>query len=196
MESLKAFMQNQNPEFTSSDVEQIVELFETYEAESKTVILKAGRPAEYLYYLDSGLIRLYGINQDGEERTVFFFKENTLFTEVRSMVTREPAQFYLQALEHCLLYRAPIKGIYELYSRNKAVERGGLKLMEKLLISIEKRLFSFIFHSPEDRYKQLLEHNPELLLRVPQQYLATFLGITPVSLSRIKARVKQLNTLK
>ena len=193
MESLKAFMHKQNPEFTEKDVQEIVDLFEPYELPAKQYLLEAGRKADYLCYLEEGLIRVYGINEEGEERTVFFFKENTLLTDVRSMVTGEPSKFYLQAVEPCKIFRARIKDVYELYSRNKAVERGGFMLTEKLLISIEKRLYSFIFHSPEARYRRLLERSPELLMRVPQQYLASYLGITPVSLSRIKARVQQVN---
>ena len=138
----------------------------------------------------SGALRLYYPRPDGEERTTYFFFENHLLADYRACLTGQPSQLGVQALANCELVVFDYAVLRWLYDEWPVYERFGRCLAEYHLLGTDARLVEQLVLSPEARYRQLLASGKtKILERVPQHLVANYLGITPVSLSRIRARV-------
>jgi CRP-like cAMP-binding protein len=145
--------------------------------------------AQTLGFVLDGSLRQYYVTSDGDERTTYFFFENALVGGYVSLVGKKPSPVCIEAMEDALMLVFPYVVLETLYDRFAAWERFGRRLGEYLVIGLEERLVEHLMYSPEERYQRLLRsHRTKILERVPQQYIASYLGITPVSLSRIRAR--------
>lgn len=188
MNALEVYLRQIPPGLNSRDVGLLVERFEPLHIPDHTFWLEPGQRHLHLGFVESGCIR-YFLEVDGTEKTFFFFTERNVFADYRALIGERPSEVYLQAIEPTDLWIFPYRDLKALYDQYPAIERAGRMLIERMLISAENRLFSHIKDLPEQRYLELMHRQPELLQRIPQQYLASFLGVTPVSLSRIKRRV-------
>lgn len=158
-------------------------------------LLEADQVAGNLFFVNSGLIRYYYIDERaGEERTGQFFDANNVYTDVMSFGTQLPSSQYIQALEPSEILSIPRNAIYDAYSDDHALERFGRMMFERALIGSQVRTASFMSESVEDRYRKLISARPDLARRVPQYILATYLGITPEALSRIRRRSTQVES--
>ncbi len=138
----------------------------------------------------SGALRLYYPRPSGEERTTYFFFENHLLADYPSCLTGQPSQFSIQALTNCELVVFDYAVLRRLYDELPVYERFGRLVAEYHLLGTDERLVELLLLSPEERYRQLLRSGKtKILERIPQHLVANYLGITPVSLSRIRARV-------
>lgn len=136
-----------------------------------------------------GSLRHY-YTKDGEEKTTYFYFENHFVGSYISSLTASPSQLTIEALTPCRLLVFSYKQLQTLYEQSKAWERFGRLLAEYLAIGLEERMVSLLTLSPEERYLQLLQGNKHKIIeRIPQHYIASYLGITPVSLSRIRNRL-------
>ncbi|MET4105155.1 Crp/Fnr family transcriptional regulator [Hymenobacter sp. UYP22] len=150
-----------------------------------------GRLAPELAMVVSGACRLLYTRPDGEERTTYFFFDNHLMGSYQSCLTGQPSQFSIQALAPTELLTFPYALLRQLFDQHPVYERFGRQLAEYLLLGTDARLAELLLLSPEQRYQALLHsHKTKILERIPQQYIASYLGITPVSLSRIRARLQ------
>jgi CRP-like cAMP-binding protein len=134
-----------------------------------------------------GCIRSYYL-VDGEERTTEFYTEGQSITPV-SYVRKEPSLYYLSCVEDSVVAVGSAERNQQLIEQVPALTSLLLQLNSELLVENRLTLDSFKNLSPEERYLQLQETRPELLNRVPLAHLATYLGITPVSLSRMRKRI-------
>ncbi|MEM6966852.1 MAG: Crp/Fnr family transcriptional regulator, partial [Bacteroidota bacterium] len=132
--------------------------------------------------------RLY-YDKDGEEITGFFFTENMMFAGFESFLSQQPSLQGIKTLEPCELIVIPYSAYQNLYDAIPRFNIFTRKLLEERFIFAQKVVASLILDKPEERYLNLFRRQPELLNRVPQHMLATYLGITPVSLSRIRKRI-------
>ncbi|MFD2784504.1 Crp/Fnr family transcriptional regulator [Hymenobacter rubripertinctus] len=157
----------------------------------KQFFVRPDVPAPELALVLSGSCRLFYTRPDGEERTTYFFFDNHLMGNYQSCLTGRPSQFSIQALAPTELVSFPYAVLRELFDRFPAYERFGRRLAEYHLLGTDARLAELLLLSPEQRYQALLaSHKTKILERIPQQYIASYLGVTPVSLSRIRARVQ------
>lgn len=128
--------------------------------------------------------------KDGEERTTFFFFEDQLVGAYMSCVTGRPSPVTIEALSEAVCLCFPYPVLESLFSQYPGWQQFGKRLAEYIMISLEERMAGLLMMSPEERYRQLLEGgNKEMFQRIPQHYIANYLGITPVSLSRIRKRI-------
>ncbi|MFM9852898.1 MAG: Crp/Fnr family transcriptional regulator [Sphingomonadaceae bacterium] len=156
---------------------------------------EADQVAGNLFFVNSGLIRYYYIDERaGEERTGQFFDANNVYTDVMSFGTQMPSSQYIQALEPSEILSIPRNAIYDAYSDDHALERFGRLMFERALIGSQVRTASFMSESVEERYRKLISARPGLARRIPQYILATYLGITPEALSRIRRRSTQVES--
>jgi CRP-like cAMP-binding protein len=147
-------------------------------------LLEVEQTADSLYFIYSGLLRYYYIDErGGEERTGQFFDANNVYTDVTSFVSQTPS---LQNVR---------KAIYEAYACDHAMERFGRIMIEQALIGSQQRTSSFMSESVEERYRRLMDGRKDLVRRVPQYILATYLGITPEALSRIRRRSTKVGSV-
>jgi CRP-like cAMP-binding protein len=138
-----------------------------------------------------GACRLYYTRPDGEEKTTYFFFENHLMASYISCLTGQPSPFGIQALEPTELLTVPYAVLSGLFEEWPVYERFARLVAEYHLLGTDARLAELLLLSPEQRYRNLLVSSKhKILARIPQQYIASYLGVTPVSLSRIRARVQ------
>lgn len=148
-----------------------------------------GEYGHELAYIIEGTMRHYYIRH-GEERTTYFYFENMLVGPYISCINSKPSQITIEALSDTKLLIFPYSALVELFNKNKSWERFGRLLAEYLALGLEDRMVDLLTLSPEERYAKLLQSNKQRILeRIPQHYIANYLGITPVSLSRIRNRL-------
>jgi CRP-like cAMP-binding protein len=137
-----------------------------------------------------GNCRLYYLRPNGEERTTYFFFENHLMADYPSCLLGQPSQLSIQALTDTDLVVFDYAVLRQLYDTCPAYERFGRVLAEYLVLGTDARLSEQLMLSPEERYLALLASGKtKILERIPQHLVANYLGMTPVSLSRIRARI-------
>jgi CRP-like cAMP-binding protein len=123
------------------------------------------------------------------ERTGQFFFENSWYTDYESWLTRQPAAVSVEALEPTELMVIAFRDLERLYETNSKFERVGRLMAENTIIRIRNRNLSLLNDTPEERYLQLLKERPKVIERVPQNIIASFLGIEPETLSRIRKKI-------
>ena len=151
--------------------------------------ISEGQREQDLGLVLEGNMRHY-YTRDGEEKTTYFYFERHLVGSYFSAITGAPSQLTIEALTECRLLVFSYKQLQTLYDQSRAWERFGRLLAEYLAMGLEERMAGLLTLSPEERYVQLLEGNKQKIIeRIPQHYIANYLGITPVSLSRIRKRL-------
>jgi len=150
---------------------------------------RQGLVADQIGFVLEGVFQQF-YTKDGQERTTYFFVEDQLMTAYMSCVTGRPSPVTIQALSEvrCLVF--PYAVLQALFSQYAGWQQFGRLIAEYLMVALEERMAGLLLLSPEERYRALLEGDQRhLLQRVPQHYIANYLGITPVSLSRIRNRI-------
>ncbi|HCX24136.1 MAG: cyclic nucleotide-binding protein [Flammeovirgaceae bacterium] len=151
-------------------------------------ILQAGTVTDRIYFLLEGYIRLF-YYVEGVDKTAFFYSEGRFFCAGESYTNGIPAKENLQAIEDSLVMSFDRELLELLINRSSKFELMARIATEDELIHYQRMIASFVTKSAEDRFLELIETNPQLFLKVPQQYIATYLGVSPETLSRIKRRV-------
>ena len=154
---------------------------------SKTVLLEEGKVADKLYLIRKGCLRLFFYNE-GKDITFQFFFEGNFVASFDSLHKRTPSLFYLESIEPTELTVIKRDDFYTLINNDFSLR----KLYEEKLIdrfhTYQQLFLSRIKNTPQQRYEELLKEYPDIVKRIPQHYIASYLGITPVSLSRIRNR--------
>lgn len=153
-----------------------------------TILLREGQISKDVYFVLKGCVRQYLISDGDEKNTDFFTEEEWVLTTV-NYTDNIPARYYLSCLEDCILVVGNSENDKKLYQNFPELEALARSIMEKEIIKYKETLVSYITDSPEQRYIKLLRNRPELIQRVPQHHLASYLGIKPESLSRIRKRI-------
>ncbi|MEO0387609.1 MAG: Crp/Fnr family transcriptional regulator [Pseudomonadota bacterium] len=154
-------------------------------------ILRAGVIAEEVFFVHRGLLRYYfndpGAN--GQERTGQFFDAGIVVTDAESFLARRPAEQNFEALEKSSIVALPRATLNAGYDADHAIERFGRLMLEEALVGSQRRAGRLLTLQPEERYRRFVETRPEVARRVPQYLIASYLGLTPESLSRIRRRI-------
>ena len=166
----------------------VLKHFEFKSITKKTSILKAGETAKEVYFLLNGCIRLF-YEKDGKDISAYFFTEKMFVGAYDSFISQKPSRHYMEALEDCEVISISYKAFQELFIELPKMNEFVRKVLEERFISLHELFTSQILDSPEERYLKLQKERPDLIQRIAQHHLATYLGITPVSLSRIRNRV-------
>lgn len=164
-------------------------ILETKKLKKKEYLLKQGQICQGIFFLSKGLIRTFHINNDGKEINTSFYLQNDFLREIESMTNNIPSVKNIQAIEDSTVFYIDKDKLTKLYEKSVFYQKMGRMILEKLIISEQKYSSLLISHSPKERYLYILENNPELVKRIPLQYLASYLGISRESLSRIRKRI-------
>lgn len=152
-----------------------------------TILLQEGQKSKDSFFVLKGCIRIYYI-LDGEEKTTAFYTEMEAFTPP-CVISKTPSEYYISCVEDCILTVSNSDMEAEVNSKFPKFETMCRMLSEELLAKQRVDFDEFKTSSPEQRYLNLLQKRPDLIQRVPQHQLASYLGITPQSLSRLRGRI-------
>ncbi len=174
-------------ELTDEEKNVLLSLDIFHSVKKGTILLKEGQQSEYSYFVLKGCIRTYYV-VDGEEKTTAFYTELDALTP-HCVVNKTPAEYYVSCVEDCILLISDEQMGMEVNSKFPKFESLCKTLSEELLVKQQIDFDEFKLFSPEQRYLNLIQKRPDLLQRVPQHQIASYLGIKPQSLSRLRARI-------
>lgn len=160
--------------------------------EKGEVLINEGNKKNIIFFIRKGLVRSYVINEKGEEITFQLFAEKQLFGNFNAILFNEPSKFTFETLEKTKVYFTDLKTFQDLSNSNSDLLNNNNGIIGRQILKQGfQRIDSFVFLSPEERYQQYLKDYPNIINRVPDKYIANVLGITPVSLSRIRQRISK-----
>lgn len=152
----------------------------------KELFLREGQICRQLGFIVKGYVRLF-YTLDGEEITKDFNFENFFCGSYASFSLQQPSRFNVIAMEDVDLYTIGRDDLFRLFEEHRSIQKMGRVWMEKMFIRKELRESSFLLDTAEQRYNDLLQQNGEIVQRVPLKYLASYLGMTAETLSRIRS---------
>jgi len=162
-------------------------LFKREEVPAKTTLLEEGKVSKTMFFIEKGCLRTW-VNSNGKEITNQFFFEGDKISSIESFLSGQPSLYSIESLEPCVLQTVSKKDFHNILEQSPEIEKEMQEHLFKRLLQGQKTFFSFIKNTPQQRYQELLREHPEIIQRVPQHYIASYLGITSVSLSRIRNR--------
>jgi CRP-like cAMP-binding protein len=151
-------------------------------------LVSVGEVSREAYFINSGAARLL-FEKEGEEISANFMFENNFIAALESFLLQVPSRQAIETLEDCDLLVIGRQKLQELTAAYPKFNMFSKAIAEQAFILLQRRASSFILDSPEERYLNMLQQRPEILERVPQHMIASYLGVTPVSLSRIRGRI-------
>lgn len=180
---LKHFLMQYAP-LSADDLEILIPKFKSKLIKKNNFLLKEGEVCKDLVFVEKGCLRLYYIHDDMEV-SVWFALNNNSAIEIHSFISQTPSNYFLQAIEDTSILYLPKTEIDRLYTTYPIMQELMRRYWEDVILNLLQRFTALEKDSAEKRYLDLL-NKPELLQTIPQKYLASFIGVTPTSLSRIK----------
>ena len=157
----------------------------------KTLLLE-GETAKNIYFLREGCLRMW-YNDKGRDITFQFFFEGQPVASIESFWQAKPSRFSIESIEPCTLLVLSKKNFMKIYDENMFMKERLIQIMMGRLENYAMHFLSLIKDTPAERYADLIKKKPFIVQRIPQHYIASYLGITPVSLSRIRNRYNKKN---
>jgi CRP-like cAMP-binding protein len=188
LEKLRQFIEKYTP-VPTEEWNEIASCFEYRIAEKDEVILEEGNICRHLFFVESGLLRFF-INKEGNDITKFFTEAPYFFTSQASFNAQKPALENIQAIEKSILFQISYKQSNELF-KLKSWSEFGRKITQEVQFFTEEILEQLQTETAELRYQKMQKNSPKLLERIPLKHLASFLGIAPQSLSRIRKKLQE-----
>lgn len=171
------------------DKELIISTFKPVQLKRKEYLLSEGKVCDFVAFLNKGIIRHFHI-KDGNEITCDITLSNNFITDFKSLSQNIPSNYNFQILKDAELLVIKRNDLFQLYSENKNIESFGRIMAEQVAQRTIEIAMSLASDKPEERVEKLIKNRPDLFQEVPQRYLANLCGISPESLSRIRARRK------
>lgn len=175
-------------EISDKDWESFKAILVPLEVEKNGFILKKGQICKGIYFLEEGVVRTF-YPKEGKEISLSFNFENDFLREIESLTNNEASKKYIQAIEKSRLILLAKDKLISLYQHSPVFQELGRKILEQSTITEQKYSMLLAALPPKERYEHILEKYPELIQRVPLQHLASYLGISRESLSRIRKRI-------
>lgn len=174
---------------TEDEVDFIIQNSQYIKAPKQSVLIEEHKVQKHIFFLVSGLVRSFYINQKGEEITVRFIDTSGWVTHYSALLTQARSKYIFQTIEDSEVLALPHTIIQEGYDRFKGIERLGRLIAESVLRTQQQRIEEFQFNTPEERYLSFIQQYPDVFNRVSISHLSTYLGIQRQSLTRIRKRL-------
>ncbi|MFK7809855.1 MAG: Crp/Fnr family transcriptional regulator [Saprospiraceae bacterium] len=172
-------------DFSEEEYQSFISIAKIRKYTRNEYLLRADKPVQKLFFVKSGFMRGYRI-RDGEDITHHFYLDNWLATDYESYLTGNIGELYIQALIDTEVYEFNKTTLYAFFKSHEKFEKIRFIQAEDAYLRMVERLKNFQYMSLKDRYLELINKDPELFNLVPQRHIASYLGVTPQSLSRIK----------
>jgi CRP-like cAMP-binding protein len=186
METVLQYLQSIQP-LTSSCVERLGEVLKEKKLQRRDVLLRSGQVCSAIYFIEKGLLRCY-YHKGEQEVCSWFMSEGHVIISVESFFRQTRSYEAIQALEASTLWYVTWGELQDLYARFPEFNAVGRILTEKYYCLAEQRLYTLRMMRSDERYRYLVSHYGDLVLRVPAKYIASYLGLSEAHLSVIKAR--------
>lgn len=174
-----------------TDLQQLASFHQKIIYKKGDILLKQGQVANEYAIIETGLIRSYVYDYDGNDITTNFFSDDEIVIEVSSLFQRTPSQEVIQAVTDCVCWKIDFGSFQQLYHTLPGFNEWGRAWMANQLFHFKQRSVTIFTHSAMDRYMNLISQKPQILKQAPLMHIATYLGITNSSLSRIRKTVSE-----
>jgi CRP-like cAMP-binding protein len=171
---------------SDAEAEVVLASFEPVTAKKKKDLLEPGEVCKYIYFIVKGCVRSYYVDLKGTEHIFQIRMDNSWISDLESVFSHQASKYYIETLEESHLLRITEDKLTDLYVQVPAIERYFRILFQKAYINALKRLSDHMWEPAINRYRNMLKEHPDMFQRVPLVYIASYLGITPESLSRIR----------
>jgi CRP/FNR family transcriptional regulator, anaerobic regulatory protein len=162
---------------------------EVHHFKTKAIILNAGEICRHSYFVDTGLLRSFSINDHIVEHILTFACEGWWIGDMYSLLTEQPGHLFIEVLEDATIISLSKKNQEELYTEIPKLERFFRILTENSLVANQERLMDNLSLSAEERFEKFCKKYPSLIHRVPQKQIASYIGVTPEFFSKMKAKL-------
>lgn len=170
-----------------NDWEKFSHCFKQEEVAAKTILLQEGKISRTMFFIEKGCLRTW-VNNEGKEITTQFFFEGDSVSSIESFRTNQPSLYSIESIEPCILQTISQQDFKTILENFPEIIAEMQEHLFKRLLQSQKTFYSYLKNNPRQRYKELIEEHPHIIQRIPQHYIASYLGITSVSLSRIRNR--------
>lgn len=175
--------------FTTEEKQFFNDHFQRYERKKNTFLIEEGKKERYLYFIEKGIMRHWTTNMKLREITFWFSFSNEFVNSYLSLMHNSPSTFNIQALCNSIVWRINIEDLSMIYAESLNINKIARIVLEDVFTRKIEREISLLKLSPEDRYQELIKCHKELIYTIPLKYLASYIGITPQALSRIRRRI-------
>lgn len=180
---------NKKVPLTSEEQEYIKTFLTVKKIRKRQYLLQEGDVCKCVGFVEKGAMRLYRVNDDGSEHIVRFSLEGAFMTDLYSFLTIEPSIYNIDAIEDSEMVLITKSASDELRRLSPKYEEYIFQVTSDAFIQLQKRITSIISLSLDERYKELIELYPDIIQRVPQHMIASYMGLNPETLSRVRKRI-------
>ncbi len=175
-------------ELSDDEIQQFTSKLKTTRIKKRQFVIQPGFVSEYRNYIAKGAVRVFYLDDQGKEHTASIGIEDWFFTDFYSYLNRTPAEYYAEALEDSIILQMKYEDVEELCSKIHPLCQYFRLFIERSLSHSYKRIVSNISQTSEERYWDYVNKYPQIANRVPQYVLASYLGISAESISRIRSK--------
>ncbi|MDZ7935769.1 MAG: Crp/Fnr family transcriptional regulator [Emticicia sp.] len=180
------------PNFKPDELEKILHQYKRVEFSKNDFLIREGSIGNYYYFLESGFVRSYAIDLEGNDITTKFFGTKDIVIDWYSYFLKKPVRENIQAISSCVAWKITFEDFMKLFSIEAFREIGRTRLVNSFF-ELKNHTTSMIIDPAKDRYLNLVKEKPEIAQSVPLKQIATYLGITDTSLSRIRKEIATKN---
>ena len=185
---LKKYITEQST-ISEADLKLIFSCFKPIETKRNEILIDFDTICNNYYFINKGSLRLYTLNTDGTENSRYFAFEGMFCTALPSFIDQKPAEEYLKTIEKCELLVISRTDFYKLVDQFPAFDSLYKRILELGFITAQQRIYSFQGNNALEKLKWIIKNQPHFLLRVSNKMAASYLGISPSTLSRIKSQL-------
>jgi CRP-like cAMP-binding protein len=173
----------------SKSIEAFFPNLESTKVPRRTLLLREGEISRHIFLLEEGIARMW-FNKDGKDITFQFFFAGSGMSSIESLLENKPSSFNIETINPCIIKKIKREDFLAATASSTTFDKFLIQAITKRLLDYQQLFLSRIKDNPQKRYELLMKEHPEILLNIPQHYIASYLGITSVSLSRIRNRKK------
>lgn len=178
-------------QLSEAEFERFLSYLKPKTIRKRDFLLQEGEVCRFVAFVERGILRSYSVDQKGEERIVQFAPEDWWVGDVYSSLTGKPSHLNIDAIEDSELLMLSIEAQEQLFEAQPKFERYFRLLMQNRFIALQERIYTALNETAEEKYRRFLEKYPSLPMRVPQLMIASYLGVQPETLSRVRKKWSQ-----